>query len=282
MREKSNLAPGQIIAIHPEFLRKYYGETDGTHSYKNPEPHSFSFPGTDINLDFPWNTEVEANTIALHRIAGCITYNSWWGFSTVDFMHELKVADDNPNFIAHLIYIDSPGGEAFGLNEAHKIIRELRKPVYAVIDRYGCSAAYYIASAANKVYATSPVSLIGSIGCMVTLYNNSGFYEEQGIKEIEIYATKSTLKNKTYNDALQGKIKEYAEKFLDPFMELFESNVRLTRTDIDDSVFTGDSYYSEDALRLGLIDSVMDLPSAINDLAKRAGYQDIANQLTLI
>lgn len=282
MREKSNLKACRIIAIHPEFLRKYYGEIDSVHSCKNTETRSFSFPGTDINLDFPWRDEVAANSIALHNIRGCITYNSWWGFSTVDFMHELRVADDNPNFIAHLIYIDSPGGEAFGLNEAHELIRNLRKPVVAVIDRYGCSAAYYIASAANKVYATSPLSLIGSIGCMVTLYDYNEYYQNQGIKEIEIYATKSTLKNKTYNDALQGKLKEYAEKFLDPFMELFESNVRLTRTNIDESVFTGDSYYSADALRLGLIDSVMDLPSAINDLAKRAGYKEIANQLTLI
>lgn len=282
MREKSNLNIGRIISIHPEFLRKYYGETDSLYSCKKPDVRSFSFPGTDINLDFPWHDEVEADSIALYCVCGSITYNSWWGFSTVDFMHELKVADDNPNFIAHLIYIDSPGGEAFGLNEAHEIIRNLRKPVYAVIDRYGCSAAYYIASAANKVYAISPVSLIGSIGCMATLYNDSGFYEEQGIKEIEIYATKSTLKNKTYNDALEGKIKEYAEKYLDPFMELFEQNVRLTRTNADDSVFTGDSYYSADAIRLGLIDSVIDLPSAINDLAKRAGYKEIANQLTLI
>lgn len=281
MREK-HIHNATILALDQEFFALYMQENNrgaGDSNYHSSLKSFTLTPGSNIEFSYPWSSEPKDGSIALHCIQGIITYNSWWRFSTYDFMLELKAADANPAFAAHLLYIDSPGGEVFGLNEAHNIIRSLTKPVYALIESHCCSAAYYLASAAEKIYVTSPLSSVGSIGCMATLCNSREYWEKMGFKDIDIYATKSIRKNKTYMDALDGKVKDYITKVLDPAMALFESNVRGARPDVDESVFEGDSYYAEEALQLGLIDGVESLEVVAQKLLDQVDNRKLASQL---
>lgn len=283
MREK-HIHNAAILALDPEFFIQYLeGEKDGAPDNKNYHSSLKSFtltPGSNIQFSYPWSSDPKEGAIALHRIQNIITYNSWWRFSTYDFIQELKAADANPAFVAHLLYIDSPGGEVFGLNEAHNIIKSLTKPVFALVESRCCSAAYYLASAAEKIYVTSPLSTVGSIGCMATLCNWKEYWEKMGIKDIDIYATKSIRKNKTYMDALDGKVKDYISKVLDPAMNLFESNVRGARPNVDESVFEGDSYYAEEAKQLGLIDGVESLEVVAQKLLDQVDNRKLASQLS--
>lgn len=273
----------RVLAIEPSFLQQYLDQrkcsSDKNYKASIESLRLLHFSSAD-KIGYPWAEDVNEGSIALHVVDGAIYYNHWWRFSTLDFMQELRAADANPAFIAHLIYINSPGGESFGLNEAHEVIRNLSKPVYAVIDSVGCSAAYYIASAADKIYVTSPISLIGSIGCMATLTDWSKYDEKIGIKEIELYATRSTLKNKAYRDALDGKTKEYIEKFLDPVLELFIENVKTGRPNVDDSVFEGDSYYTPDAMNLHLVDGIRSLDQVVAELLSLEELKKLGNQIT--
>jgi ClpP class serine protease len=273
-----------VLALDQEFFTLYMAENsngaDGNSSYHSSLKSFTLTPGSNIQFSYPWSSDPKEGSIALHCIQGIITYNSWWRFSTYDFMQELMAADANPAFVAHLLYIDSPGGEVFGLNEAHNIIKSLTKPVYALVESHCCSAAYYLASAAEKIYVTSPISTVGSIGCMATLCNSREYWEKMGIKDIDIYATKSIRKNKTYMDALDGKVKDYIAKILDPVMALFESNVRGARPDVDESVFEGDSYYAKEALQLGLIDGVKSLEVVAQELQDHVDNIKLASQLS--
>lgn len=281
MRDK-HIHNAIVLALDPDFFSQYMEEKAGSKekSYHASLKSFTLIPGKDIQFAYPWHSDVDAGSIALHCIHDIITFNSWWRFSTYDFMQELKTADANPDFVAHLLHIDSPGGEVFGLNEAHNIIRNLTKPVYALVESRCCSAAYYLASAANKIYVTSPLSSVGSIGCMATLCDFREYWEKLGIKDIDIYATKSIRKNKTYMDALDGKVKDYISKVLDPAMALFEENVKASRPGVDESVFEGDSYYAEQAQQLGLIDGIESLEVVAQKLLDHVDNRNLASQLS--
>ena len=283
MRDK-HIHNAIVLALDPEFFIQYMeGNGDSAADKKSYQSSLKSFtliPGSDIQFSYPWASSPQEGSIALHCIQDIITFNSWWRFSIYDFMQELKTADANPAFVAHLLYIDSPGGEVFGLNEAHKILRNLTKPVYALVESRCCSAAYYLASAAEKIYATSPLSTIGSIGCMATLCDSREYWEKLGIKDIDIYATKSIRKNKTYMDALDGKVKDYITKILDPAMALFEGNVKASRPSVDESVFEGDSYYAQQAQQLGLIDGIESLEVVARKLLDHTDNRNLASQLS--
>lgn len=273
-----------VLALDPEFFHQYMEGSNNSSPDKNSyhsRLKSFVItPGSDIQFSYPWSSNPVEGSIALHCIQDIINYNSWWRFSTYDFMLELKAADANPAFVAHLLYIDSPGGEVFGLNEAHQIIKSLTKPVYALVESRCCSAAYYLASAAEKIFVTSPLSTVGSIGCMVTLCDSREYWEKHGIKDIDIYATKSIRKNKTYMDALDGNVKDYIIKILDPAMGLFENNVRGSRPQVEESVFEGDTYYANEAQQLGLIDGVESLEVVAQKLLDQVNNRKLASQLS--
>lgn len=68
-----------------------------------------------------------------------------------------------------LLFIDSPGGDANDSDIIYRLVKEYKErfklPVYAFIDGICASGGFYIACAADKIYA-SPVSLIGSVGVL--------------------------------------------------------------------------------------------------------------------
>ena len=81
------------------------------------------------------------------------------------FLRDLTLCVENEDVTAILLDVDSPGGVAFGINEAAGLIRQATevKPVVAYVGGMGCSAAYWLASAASEV-VVEETALVGSIG----------------------------------------------------------------------------------------------------------------------
>ena len=219
-------------------------------------------------LVYPRGTDIEEGSIAYHPIFGSIYYSSWWRFSTEDFIEDLKIAEANTAIGAHLLHIDSPGGEVFGLHEAFETIKALTKPCIALIDSCGASAAYWLACAADKVYASSIFSTVGSIGVMSTFYDDKEALKKYGLKEIELYSSFSDLKNKIYKDVLDGKVEEFIKTRLDPLAEQFINDVRCVRTSIadDSEALRGKLYYAMNALPEGLIDGKSSFDEVVSRL----------------
>lgn len=215
--------------------------------------------------------DVPAGTIAYHPILGEICYgHSWWRFSTKDFLDDLKAAEENPSIVAHILHIDSCGGEAFGMHEAFEAVRDLTKPCYAIIESMAASGGYYLACAADRIYASSLFSEIGCIGTMCTMINDEKWMEQHGYKELEFYSNYSPLKNKVFRDALEGNGEEFVKRFLDPLALQFITDVRSVRKNVaeDSDAIKGETFYSTDAQPQGLIDGVMSFQDVVDELVK--------------
>ncbi|WP_301154296.1 S49 family peptidase [Metapseudomonas otitidis] len=85
--------------------------------------------------------------------------------STQVLATDLQAALDNPRIRSIVLNIDSPGGEANGINELAEMVYAARsqKKVVAYIGGNGASAAYWIASAASEV-VIDDIGIAGSIG----------------------------------------------------------------------------------------------------------------------
>ena len=84
-----------------------------------------------------------------------------------------------------ILRIDSPGGSSVQAGDIVDEIRRLRrkhpdKPLHAVIEEMGASAAYYVASAADNIYVNK-ASTVGSIG--VILGRNGVYGVEEAMKK---------------------------------------------------------------------------------------------------
>ncbi len=109
--------------------------------------------------------------------------------SYVDIQEEIEDAATDPAIKGILLDIDSPGGEVAGVFDLADTIYAARaaKPVFAVANNDAFSAAYLLASAAERVYA-GRTSGLGSIGVIVSHLDVSASDEKLGYKYSIVHA----------------------------------------------------------------------------------------------
>lgn len=213
--------------------------------------------------------DAPVNSIAIISISGAITkHDQECGpDGMVSKAAILKECYSLDNIKGVIIKIDSGGGEGMAMRLMSEALAERNKPVIAFIDDFACSAAYGIASGCDYIVANSEMAEVGSIGTYLTVADYQKFYEQQGIRLIEIYATLSKDKNKPYYEALNGNLeplRQVADKFNEKFISTIEKNREGKLTSGREVWGTGKVYFAEDAMALGLIDEINSFQNTLN------------------
>ena len=271
----------QIIAGSIFFEKHFPTQPENRETINQKPSCGFSSPGIALTNDID-SVSSGDEIVFYHRLFGPVFAYPKCGFdddcnyvrffSTMQFLYDLETAEKSPDVIAHFLHINSGGGEAWMLDIAAEAMRNCKKPIYAFIEQYCCSAAYWLASHATVVKSFSSDDTIGSVGCMVHGYDVSDFLKQMGIKEIEVYATKSDLKNKMVNDLMAGKPDEYIKERLDPLQLKFETSIRAARPQLaalpeDHPAMRGITYLAPEAVEIGLIDGIL---SNFNEAVREA------------
>jgi len=216
----------------------------------------------------PELSKVETKSIAVIPVRGplmkedqedCDYFNA--GMDTLG--ERVMEADRNPNISGIILYIDSPGGTVDGTQAFADKVKSCETPVVAFVDGCMASAALWIGTSAKQVIALNTTTEVGSIGVMATFADMQPMWEAEGVKFYRIKADQSSDKNKPFEDALAGDFKAIKERELNPLAAMFISAVQANRPNLPASVFTGKMYFAEEALSLGLIDSIGNFDSAI-------------------
>jgi ClpP class serine protease len=206
-------------------------------------------------------------SVAVTPVKGAVMKNDYCGSPGTQTLRQwMQQADEHPNISAHILYIDSPGGSADGTMDFSEAIKSLNKPVVAFSDGLMASAAYWIGSSARHIMASNTLNEIGSIGTYMTLTDWRGYDEKMGIKEIPVYATKSTEKNIEFRQAIDGNVEPLRKNLIDPFNEAFLASVTRNRRGKGlnkEMTLKGQLHLTAQALEYGLIDSVGTFNDAI-------------------
>lgn len=171
---------------------------------------------------------------------------------------------------ALVVRIDSPGGSVGPSQEIYSELKELGKelPIVASIGGVGASGGYYIACAAEKIYA-NPGSITGSIGVIAQFASYEKLLDWAKI-DVEV------IKSGKYKDVgssfreMSEADKRYIQNLIDNVYSQFKlvvANARNLDTKQIDKVAEGKIYTGEQALNLKLIDEL----GTINDAIKMAG-----------
>jgi signal peptide peptidase SppA len=178
----------------------------------------------------------------------------------------------------HLILaIESPGGSAAQSDLIGQYIRrkavEKNIEITAVIGDVGASGGYWLACAADNIYANR-LSIVGSIGVIT-----GGFGFDRFIGRYEIERRLSTAgQNKARLDPFSPRDaadNAFIQDLLDEAHEMFKSWVRSRRgarlTGDESKIFDGGFMSGERALGLGLLDGLSDIDTQVKRIAgKRA------------
>ncbi|WP_148863177.1 signal peptide peptidase SppA [Marinobacter fonticola] len=192
----------------------------------------------------------------------------------------LRDAFEAPDAKAIVLRINSPGGSPVQSGYINDEIERLRqvhpdKKVYAVIADIGASGAYYIAAAADEIYADK-ASLVGSIGVVAGGFGFTGLMDKVGVDR-RLY---TSGEHKAFLDPFSPEEPEevsFWNEVLDTTHQQFIEQVREGRGDrLKDSkeLFSGLIWTGEQALGLGLVDGLGSASYVARDII---GQEDLVD-----
>jgi len=215
---------------------------------------------------------------ALVDISGVIAANTDASASNV--IAGLQDAFKNSHTAGVILRINSPGGSPVQAGYIYDEIKRLRKQhpkvkVYAVVTDICASGGYYIASAADDIYADK-ASLIGSIGVIM---NGFGFVDS--LKKLGVERRLYTAgEHKGFLDPFSPENKDevaHVHKMLENIHQQFIAAVKAGRGDRlkdDKNLFSGLIWTGQESLKLGLIDGLASAGTVARDVIKA---KDIVN-----
>lgn len=177
-------------------------------------------------------------------------------------------ADTNPGIDSILLHIDSPGGTVAGVPELAEVVRAISKPIVAYTDGDMCSAAYWVASQCDAVYASKSAT-IGSIGVYCSLLDVSRAYEMAGIK-LELFKSGKDKALGVPGSTLTDEQRQFLQAEIDQVYSWFKADVIQGRGAVADDTMQGQWFYGETALGLNLIDAVGSLDDALAEVRDMA------------
>lgn len=139
-------------------------------------------PGTDFDPE----ALMVQDSVAVIDVQGTLmkhTSSFTGGTSTTAIRKQLGKAMRDDTVSSIMLNIDSPGGTVAGTKEVADTINKARdvKPVVSFIEDTGASAAFWIASQADKVFSNATAQ-VGSIGTFGVVHDMSAMAAKEGIK----------------------------------------------------------------------------------------------------
>jgi hypothetical protein len=242
------------------------GEWDYNKAIDRQQPINNKFLQSSVIVSPVSNWEMQdfkgfdgAETAVIPVTGALMKADSCGGFGTSSLMGMFNQASNTPSIRNIFLAFDTPGGTVDGTETFANAIKMSTKRTIAMVDGMVCSAGYWLASACNEIYATSSTDMIGCIGTMVSMYDDTKRMAEKGVVIREYYATESTDKNSEFNQALKGDGTKLISELLDPINDSFLNSVKEGRGDklnMDMNPLTGKTYTAAAAQEAGLIDGI--------------------------
>ena len=201
----------------------------------------------------------------IDALSGLVSYTA--------LQNDLGALLDNPAVRGILLDIDSGGGEAAGLYELGEFIRQARieKPIWAIANTMAASAAYWLASSAERVIAV-PQSYVGSIGVVVLHTDVSAAMEKRGIVSTFIFAGSHKIDGNPFEPlpaSVERSIQARVNTLYDEFVRMVARNRSITLKSVRDTEAA--MFDPEKAVELGLIDAVGTFGAAMADMRTLLG-----------
>jgi protease-4 len=179
-------------------------------------------------------------------------------------MSGLRDAFKNKNTVAVILRINSPGGSPVQAGYVYDEIKRLRKKypdkkLYAVVQDICASGGYYIASAADEIYADK-ASIVGSIGVLMDGFGFVKTLDKLGVERRLMTAGDHKGILDPFSPLKKDEVK-HVQGLLDSVHQQFISKVKEGRGDRLSSkpeIFSGLFWNGEDGMKLGLVDGLGD------------------------
>ncbi|MGD9915341.1 MAG: S49 family peptidase [Rhizobiaceae bacterium] len=202
--------------------------------------------------------------VSVKRASWISEFLGWTSYQVA--RRDLQVALDDKAISSIAIYIDSPGGEANGCDELAAAIYAARgkKPITAFVSGMACSAAYWLASAAERV-VVSDAAILGSIGVVMGVEDRSRRDQQEGIERFEFVSSQSPNK-----PLAPARIQKMVDEMAAVFIAAVAKHRNVSSQTVVQKFGAGGVEIGAKAVALGMADSVGSWESVVAKLKNGA------------
>lgn len=197
--------------------------------------------------------------------------------SSDGLVRRLKSLSEAAEVKAVVLRINSPGGTVGAVQEIHDQVLALKKSGKKVVASMGdvaASGGYYVAAAADEIYA-QPGTLTGSIGVILQVGNVQELFKKLGVRvesvkssEHKDIASPFRPMSEKERKILQSIIDETYGQFVDAVAQGRKMDRKKALALADGRIFSGSQAKAQ-----GLVDQMGNLEAAIAKAASLAGIQ---------
>jgi protease IV len=213
--------------------------------------------------------------VAIVEVEGVIGTGAGSGVDADSIVRTLGEYRDNPSVAAVVLRVNSPGGVVGPTQEIFAAVERVRaagKPVVASLGSVAASGGYYVAVAANRIYA-NPGTLTGSIGVVMQLANVEGLLKKVGVDYVVVKA--GAFKDiGNIARPMRPEERQVLQALLDDVYGQFIKAVAQRRGLDEKAVLAfadGRVYSGQQARALKMVDEMGGLEDAVESAAKLAG-----------
>jgi signal peptide peptidase SppA len=195
------------------------------------------------------------------------------------FRAELRAAAADASIGAIVLDIDSPGGSVEFVPEAVADIKAARRadrPIIAVANSMACSAAYWIASAADELVVT-PSGKVGSIGVYLLHEDISEAVKRDGVKMTFVFEGPRKIEGNPFEPlddialrALRSEVSHFYDLFTRDVAEARGAPLAAVRADPESAAAHfggGRVVVATDAIRFGMADRIATIEETLQRVA---------------
>ena len=194
------------------------------------------------------------------------------------YAEDFKTLENNPSVDTIVLNIDSPGGEASGIAEFASHVRGSKKRVVAYVDDLAASAGYWIAAAADEIVA-SETALVGSIGVVFSMIDDTEKLKKEGLERVEIVSVVSPKKRPDISsEEGRAQIAAWADKLGRKFVAAVAEYRGVSYETVLERFGGGDLLIADEAKDAGMIDRIGTLDALIEELNTNKGAKTMAQQ----
>ena len=187
----------------------------------------------------------------------------------------IRQAQQDEDIKAVVLRIDSPGGSALASDIIRRELERTRqdgKPVIVSMGSVAASGGYWIASAADEIWATA-TTITGSIGIYSAFPTFEKSLDFLGVHNDGVGTTRladAYDAARPLNPILADTMEQTIQYNYQRFIELVSEGRKLTQQEVE-KVAQGRVWAGKTAEELGLVDAIGDLQDAIRSAAEKAG-----------
>ena len=225
----------------------------GTEIFTAPEDMLTAFPMED----FVAVVKVQGTIMESDSTSGYIS----GGFDleyTLDYIQRLMDCEQNAGI---LLYINSTGGTMSASDEVYLKLMDYKertgRPVYAYLGDSACSGAYYIAMAADEIWANRN-SLCVNIGVYISTYNLSRLFEKYGIEQVMIRSGENKgigAMGLPWTEEQTAIYQSIVDLYYDQFLDVVAAGRNMTKDEVK-TLNDGREMLAAQALEAGFIDGI--------------------------